>query len=267
MRPAGQPARHYRCVRRPLAAGDAGIARTIQYMTALANGNEGAAHPAVRVQAVDITRNVASRDYHAEIQAIFDWVKKNIRFRGEFKEFLQSPVVTLELRAGDCDDHATLLAALLRTLGHRVRFRTVATGGGRDFTHVYLQVQDRRTGQWISLDTTVARSTLGWEPDNITRRQDWGGMGDMLPVTPPFAQPTPVTGKAAVVLQIAQQFQPLINAAAQRVAGGTLYSPSAFSYSGPLGTGSGLVSSSLPVSAVLLGFAGVGILAWGMRGR
>ena len=255
----------FRCVRYPLASGDAGIARTVQIMRGLATGNEGAANGAVRAAALQITRNVPNRDFRAEIQAIFDWVKRNIKFRGEYKEFLQSPVVTLELQAGDCDDHATLLAALLLTLGHQATFRTVATGGGKEFTHVYVTVRDKRSGQWIALDTTVAKSTLGWEPENITRQRSWRGMGDMAPVSWPA--PVQATGKTAVVLEIARQFQPLINAAAQRVAGGNLYAPSAFSFQTAGASGSGIVGSGLSTSAIVIGsVGGLAILAFALRG-
>src|SRR5579883_1426692 len=71
-------------------------------------------------------QNIPSRDQAGEIQAVLDWVKQNIKFRGELGETVQTPLVTLQLRGGDCDCMSTLTAALLMALGYKVRFKTVA---------------------------------------------------------------------------------------------------------------------------------------------
>src|SRR5581483_3845755 len=73
---------------------------------------------------------------------------------------------------GDCDDHSTLIAALLKSLGYKVQFKVVATDqGSTDFTHVYAVVKDKRSGQWVPLDSTVARAFPGWEPPGIQRQR------------------------------------------------------------------------------------------------
>ena len=146
-------------------------------MGVFAQGDEGAGHPSVRALATQITRNLASRDYLGEITAVFNWVKQNIRFSGEFKETLQSPYVTLQLATGDCDDHSTLIAALLLSLGYQVRFKTVGVDGP-DFSHVYAEVKLKRQDKWMAIDTTVPSSTVGWEPPNITRAKTWTAMGN-----------------------------------------------------------------------------------------
>ena len=108
----------------PLPDGDPGIARTIQMMTGLARGSEGANHPTIRQKAVEVVRGFNSRDKQGQINAILDWVKKNVDFRGEYKELLQTPVVTIQIRGGDCDDQSMLIAALLKT---RWDFRRAST--------------------------------------------------------------------------------------------------------------------------------------------
>ncbi|HZR27893.1 MAG TPA: transglutaminase-like domain-containing protein [Terriglobales bacterium] len=167
--------------RYPLRDGDSGIKRTIEYMEALVLGNEGAANLEVRRTAIDITRNVASRNYIGEIDAIQQWVLQNIKFRGEYKETIQTPLVTLKLRAGDCDDHAQLVAALLMSIGHKTRFKTVAADrqAPNDFSHVFTEVQNPRTQEWIPIETTVAGVRAGWAPPNIYRAQAWRTMGPM----------------------------------------------------------------------------------------
>lgn len=261
----------------PLSLGDAGVARTIQWMRALAMGDEGAANPKIRATAISIVSDVANRDFRGEAQAIFDWVKKNIKFRGEYAETIQSPLVTLELQAGDCDDHATLIAALLATIGHAVKFKTVATSG-QDFTHVYAVAIDKRTGAEIPMDTTVDRSSLGWQPEHITRAREWKPMGNVVEMPRRRGlgdevkqQPT----KVDTAVKIIQQFDPLISAAAQRLAygskAGLVPFQQDFSRTGAVqrnadGSFSATVGN-LPTAAVLtgVGLLGLGMFAIGMR--
>ena len=166
--------------RYPLQGGDAGVARTVQLMRGFVHGSEGATHPLIRQTAVNIVRGLDSRNKGGQIAAVLAWVKENIDFRGEYKETLQTPLVTLQLCAGDCDDHSQLIAALLKTLGFNARFCTVAADSEdpQQFTHIYAEVQDPATQQWVALDSTVAQSYPGWRPDNVYRAQAWKPMGD-----------------------------------------------------------------------------------------
>ena len=159
----------------PVSDGDAGIAQTIQHMQAFVVGDKGVRSFVVRQAALEAVQGVERGQ--PEIDSVFNWVKDNIEFRGEAGETIQSPEATIILGAGDCDDHATLLAALLRSLGYQTDFRTVAMNDSPDgYSHVYAVVQDKQTGQWIPLDTTVERAYPGWEPDQIAREQTYGPM-------------------------------------------------------------------------------------------
>jgi len=110
-----------------------------------------------------------------EIDAVFDWVQRNIEFRGEYGETLQEPRITLRYRAGDCDDQSMLSAAMLQHLGYETRFRTVALRSSPDeFSHVYVEVYDKRAGAWVPLDTTVAGVYPGWQPEEIQRSAEYG---------------------------------------------------------------------------------------------
>jgi len=215
---------HIKSRRIPIPNGDAGIARTVHQMGVFAQGDEGAGHPSVRALATQITRNLASRDYLGEITAIFNWVKQHIRFSDEFKGTLQSPYVTLQLATGDCDDHSTLLAALLLTLGYEVRFKTVGVDGP-DFSHVYIEVKLKRQDKWIPLDTTVPSSTVGWEPPNITRAKTWTamgevGMGDFLGVAARRRGHLRSLGDSQQnVTEIVKALDPIQQALALRIAG------------------------------------------------
>ena len=167
--------------------GDAGIARTVQIMQGLAHGRWGAKSIAVRKAALAAVRGTERG--MDEITAVLDWIKRNIEFRGENGETLQSPESTLELGAGDCDCQSTLAAAMLQWLGYQTRFSTVAMiDAPEDLSHVYVEVKDKRSGQWLPLDSTVARSWPGWTPDGVARTVSSaptmpntpGGLGGLL---------------------------------------------------------------------------------------
>ena len=141
--------------------GDPGITATIKIMQSVVSGKEGIENPYVRKAALCAVRGTARG--MSEIASIFQWVKDNIEFRGEAAETIQTPLVTLQLGAGDCDDHSTLLAAMYQSLGYETRFNTVSTGGDPDeFSHVYVEVQEKTTGRWLPVDTTVRQSYPGW---------------------------------------------------------------------------------------------------------
>src|SRR5579872_4035433 len=154
-----------------LPGGDTGIDVTISKMQSLVLGPQGVGSGLVRQAALEAVRG--SIRNLTEIPALFAWVKNNIEFRGEREETLQSPEATLNLGAGDCDDHAMLLAAMGGSLGYEWDFKTVAVArdGGEHFSHVYAVLRNKHNGSWIPLDTTVTKSFPGWEPLDITREK------------------------------------------------------------------------------------------------
>jgi hypothetical protein len=213
MSSAAQPANvipfpnQWRTRSQALPAGDAGVKQTIAVMQQLAVGTEGALHPALRAMAIQLVRGAAARDDYAQAAAIFHWVKNNIEFRGEYDELLQTPLVTAQLRAGDCDDHATLIYALLAALGIKAQFITVATDPSdpqKQFSHVFASAWIRAQNGWLPLDTTVERSFPGWQPEQITRIQAWAdvkGMGDFVNPGPAIAFCTLPLGAIALIQQ------------------------------------------------------------------
>jgi hypothetical protein len=185
-------------------------------------GPEGVYHPEIRRQALAIVKSVPSRDQQGELAAILQWVKSNIAFRGELFETLQTPLVTLQLEAGDCDCQNILMSALLLVLGYKVRFSTVAADptAPRAFSHVYLEVFKRSTGEWVPLDPTVPRSTPGWSPQNVFRRQAWRAMGNL--------GDDPAPGKLSTQDRIFALAQPLVQGVADRIRYGGNNPPKGF---------------------------------------
>jgi transglutaminase-like putative cysteine protease len=160
----------------PIPDGDAGVRETVRWMKSLVHGNEGVRSWEVRQAALEAVRGVERGQ--TEIDSVFNWVRDRIEFRGEYGETLQSPRITLLVKAGDCDDQSMLMAAMLQSLGFETRFRTIAlTNSADEFSHVYAEVRDKQTGQWLPVDTTVQTSYPGWQPDDIARTQTYGTMG------------------------------------------------------------------------------------------
>jgi len=134
---------------------------------------EGAKDFLVRQRAIEIFRiaGVAPKHRFGEIQALFHWVQRNIRYtRDIFQvETLHTARRMLELQAGDCDDMTILLGALLTATGHQVRL--VLAGFRRNrphsYSHIYLEV--RHGPDWIALDPTMERP-LGWAPPTVWKR-------------------------------------------------------------------------------------------------
>ena len=120
---------------------------------------DGAKDFYVRQKAIEVFRiyGVLPKDRMGEVLALFEWVRKNIRYtRDIFRtELLHSARRMLELRAGDCDDMTILLGAMLVSTGHPVRL--ILAGFRRNkphsYSHIYPEVNVRR--RWIAVDATM----------------------------------------------------------------------------------------------------------------
>jgi transglutaminase-like putative cysteine protease len=142
-----------------------GTLKTVKHIIKLIK--DGAKDFQVRQTAIDILihRGVKPKDYLGEMKALFEWVQQHIRYtKDPFRvEVLHSARRMLELRAGDCDDMAILLGAMLESIGHPVRL--VLTGPDLLkpllFTHIYLEVFHQ--GRWVPLDATMPHP-MGWAP-------------------------------------------------------------------------------------------------------
>jgi transglutaminase-like putative cysteine protease len=148
-----------------------GTLATVGYVSHLIK--QGAKDFCVRQTAIDILRNyrIRPKDYFGEIAALFHWVQNNIRYTKDiFKvELLHTARRMLHLRAGDCDDMAILLGAMLEATGHPVRLVIVGQNPRRQnlYSHIYLETQCR--GQWIPLDPTMQKP-LGWAPNAMNKK-------------------------------------------------------------------------------------------------
>jgi hypothetical protein len=162
----------------PLPQGDAGTETTIQKMWQLIDA--GMADQNVNRTAMLIVRGVPQFNRLAEAQAVYRWVRANLRFTSDIrgKETLRSPAEILQVKGGDCDDYVILTCALLGTIGHKMRIVTVAShpADPTAFTHVY--PEDFIRGQWIALDAARRNPALGKSPRFFTRKRAWYNGGE-----------------------------------------------------------------------------------------
>jgi hypothetical protein len=247
----------------PLPAGDRGVKMTINAMTSDALGREGAQNGTVRAWALAAVANQPDRDDRAQASAIYEAVKRSIKFRGEYSETVQTPLVTLQLAAGDCDDHATLTVALLRSIGIPARFETIAIDASKEFVHVFPLAGIRRMGkvvEWMPLDTTVPRAYPGWKAPVTTREKLWdplSGLGRLG--VGPEATAQPLSQKANTILAVidksTQSAVQLVSAIKNRDNTATFSANRA---------GEG-VQASFGVSPTMMAVGGIGLIALLMR--
>jgi hypothetical protein len=163
--------------------GDKGTKATLVEMAKLARA---AGHdPRFVMWARGQVQDLPGKDYKGEAGRIFDIVKQHVRYVQDPAglELVQDPrSVLFRDGSGDCDEHASTVAALAIALGHRAVFRTVGADRSRpdQWSHVYamIGVQDRSAPDgvaWWAADTTQRSATLGWEPpeDRIWKKKDW----------------------------------------------------------------------------------------------
>lgn len=148
----------------------------MQQMRALVRG--AIVDPAQRVRETALSI-IGRAGYVDQARLLQQWVSANIRYIHDppDHELIQTPQYTLQQRAGDCDDQAILLAALLTSLGHPLSpsdeqlvvqhpTRFLALGlNGLPLSHV--MVQTKVGPQWLGAETIVPKP-LGWMPPGIT---------------------------------------------------------------------------------------------------
>lgn len=131
--------------------GVAGIRHTLKMMSAIVKEYKKA--PAVRELALSLTHGLPPKKWFAEAERIHAFARDRIRYIKDVRgvETLQTPIQTLRLGQGDCDDHSILIAALLESIGHPTRFVAIGLLPGT-FCHVFPQT--KIAGKWITLEAT-----------------------------------------------------------------------------------------------------------------
>lgn len=134
-----------------IPSGPDGTRKTLKVMRELSRA--GKRDPVVRQCALDLTRHLMQKDFRGEAKSCSDFVRDEVRYVRDIHgiETIQTPATTLSVRAGDCDDKCVLLASLLQSIGHPVRFIAIGLFPYH-FSHVLCET---RVGtRWVPCETT-----------------------------------------------------------------------------------------------------------------
>lgn len=152
-----------------ISPGIEGIRETLALMRSIVRRSK--ADPRIVMKARLLTQHCAAKDWRGETNACFLFVRDRIRYIMDpvDVEALTTPTRLMDIGQGDCDDKATLLCALLESIGHPTRFVAIGFEPGA-LSHVY--VETRLGATWIPLETTerVAMGELPFDPATVKNR-------------------------------------------------------------------------------------------------
>jgi transglutaminase-like putative cysteine protease len=148
-------------------SGRPGIVETLHHMRRIAR--EARRDFFIRRKAEQIIAHIPGKDWVGEARAIHAFVRDEIIYRLDPNEteMIRTPAKVLEAGIGDCDDKATLAAALLEAAGHPARFVAVGFAPG-ELTHVY--VETRIGDRWFAVETTELVD-FGWSVPGVMDRE------------------------------------------------------------------------------------------------
>lgn len=165
----------------PLEHGVEGNRHTLRIMAQYIR--QGAVDERVRALAVRIVADVPSHDFHAQAEAIFNYVHTRIKYVRDPKgrERVQSvPFTLFKAKAGDCGDLSEALAALNSAIGLTSRLVVIAQESSviraksdpnkvklRSYDHVYVETEI--DGELVEEDATPPESEFGWEGKGVFR--------------------------------------------------------------------------------------------------
>lgn len=136
--------------------------------------------PEMRALALRITKGCPERDGLCEAQAVYSFVKQNVRYTGDVApirwsdgkvegvDLFQSAKRTIEIGGEDCDGHAIVNSTLLALNGITPILRVVRTRSDKDWSHIFAgALLPKGTGsKFVSMDTTLpGNDHFGREPD------------------------------------------------------------------------------------------------------
>ena len=118
----------------------------------------GLKDPRMRQIGLEVTSACRARDDMCELAAIYEFVKRNVRYTGDItdKDTFQTAWRTLQMAGGDCDDHSVLCAVLAMENGFQTKFR-ITSNTGATWDHIFCLAGVPKTSprKWIVLDTTL----------------------------------------------------------------------------------------------------------------
>jgi transglutaminase-like putative cysteine protease len=115
----------------------------------------GARTTTIRRLAIEIT--APYKNDVQKLEAVHKWIRDNIAFIQDTAgaETFQTPVKTLDLKGGDCDDLAILARAILASIGFICRWGLVYHGASARHIFVWVYYPARRAMFRVAFDVTM----------------------------------------------------------------------------------------------------------------
>lgn len=149
-----------------ISDGIEGVRETLYFMRKIVKASRS--NPVVIQTARGLVSGIQEKNWKAEINSVFNFVRDCIRYTLDPNEVetLTTPEMLLEIRQGDCDDKSMLLAALLQAIGHPTRFRAI---GFRPQALEHVYVETKVGEEWIALDSTerAPAGQVAWNPSDV----------------------------------------------------------------------------------------------------
>jgi len=108
---------------KPLAESNYNEMQKEEYYSEKVNSLINPEDPKIKSKANEITENYSGEYNVYQICSLFDWVRNNISYVSdpEGEQDWSTPEETLELKGGDCEDQAILLATMIESIGGQTR--------------------------------------------------------------------------------------------------------------------------------------------------
>jgi len=153
---------------------------TIALMCQQVRGPRGERSVKLRSITESVVQGLQPKDYLSEILAVRHYVASHVRYLNDplttewtkDPERLADEILDRGVAVGDCDDIASLIAAMLRQCGREVEFITVGFGAPGKYAHVFVRAKEPKTGRWIVCDP-VAGTTEEAMLRRVTTWKAW----------------------------------------------------------------------------------------------
>lgn len=128
--------------------------------------------PEVRLLAEEVTKHLPSKDTVSEALAFYNLTLDRTRYMRDPRnvELVRAPwIIVKQIMAGhtpglDCDDMVSFICGLAASSGAECRavtvaFRNMFYKNKRQYSHVFAQVREPRTGNWMTFDPVAGEKT------------------------------------------------------------------------------------------------------------
>lgn len=159
-----------------LPKGDAGVDRTVERMTTIAQ--DSARDHRFITFAQSISLRGGRKDSLEVLAALVKWVRDHWTFRRDpvHVELVKTPERLLtelksrDMMIGDCDDASVLIASLTTALGYPSRFVVLQRKkSAKSYDHIY--VETFADGRWHSLDGVALGREPFYESNGLRRKE------------------------------------------------------------------------------------------------